>query len=233
MVHSPTAGSTEAVAELVIGFIFSLARGISRQSSLTRVEQAERFVGTQVWGKTIGIVGLGRIGKAVAKRAFGLGMKICAFDKCPDAEFSRKYRINYVNLKTLLSQSDFVTLNLNLSEETSQIIGQEELFLMKPTAYLINAGRGELLDQTALYQALREKHIAGAGLDVINEGSHQEKIIGLDNVICTPHLGNRTCEGIHEVINLAVSQVISVLKGKQPEFTLNPEVYNTKLRGGS
>lgn len=220
VVNSPTTGSTEAVAELVIAFIFSLARGICRQNSLTRVGQTERFVGMQVWGKTLGIAGLGRIGKSVAKRAFGLGMKICACDKYPDAEFSRKYRIDYVDLKTLLSRSDFVTLNLNLSEEARHIIGKKELSLMKPTAYLINTGRGELVDQFALYQVLKEKRIAGAGLDVIEESLWQEKFRELDNVICTPHLGNRTYEGIHEVIDLAVSQVISVLEGKQPEFIL-------------
>jgi phosphoglycerate dehydrogenase-like enzyme len=185
-------------------------------------------MGKAVWGKTLGIVGLGHIGKAVARRACGFSMRLLAFefDAFWDAEFAARYNIERTDLDTLLRESDYVSLHLRISASTLGIIGARELALMKPTAYLINTARASLVDEKALYDALATRHIAGAGLDTVIDSGPDNPLIGLPNVVCTPHLGNRCIDSVHDVVDTAIDNALAVLRGKRPNYVVNPEVYS-------
>ncbi len=222
-----------AVADLTIALIISLAR---------RIPEADRFVregnwvpgkfvglGMDIVGKTLGIIGLGRIGRAVALRAHALGMDICFHDKfrveALDSAFWR-----YRELDDLLRESDFVTLHVNLTEETTKFIGGRELGLMKRSAYLINTSRGPVVDQAALASALREERIAGAALDVLEREppDPDDPILGLPNVVIVPHIGSATRETRQAMVDLAISNLLSALRGELLDCIVNTEVVGTK-----
>lgn len=219
---------TDAVADLTLGLIISLAR---------RLPEAERFVREGNWGpgrtadlgsdlrdKTLGLIGLGRIGRAVATRARAFGMAISYHDQFheppPSVAFCR-----YRDLDDLLREADFVSLHVNLSEETKKLIGARELALMKPQAYLINTSRGQVLDQPALVDALLEKRIAGAALDVFEREplGASEPILKLSNVILLPHVGSATRETRRAMLDLAIDNLLAALRGETPACVVNPE----------
>jgi D-3-phosphoglycerate dehydrogenase len=181
--------NSDAVADLVIGLILSLARKIPYADKSIRGKKWERIVGIQVNNKVLGIIGLGNIGKKVASRSKGFDMQILAYDALRDNEFARRVGIKYVNRDTVLSKADFVTIHLPLNEETRGMIAKPELGMMKPTAYLINTARGGIIDEESLYQCLKEGKIAGAALDVfMEEPPWKSPLLELDNVITTPHM---------------------------------------------
>ncbi|MBF2522513.1 hydroxyacid dehydrogenase [Listeria seeligeri] len=211
--------STEATAELTLGLILAVARRITEGDRLCRETPEEFkgwaptfFLGTELTGKTLGIIGLGRIGQAVAKRAVAFGMKIIYSghnQKDWDAEF--------VSQEELLKRSDVVTIHAAYNPDLKHLINEETLQMMKPNAFLINAARGPVVEEAALVKALKNEEIAGAALDVFEfEPKIGEELRGLDNVVLTPHIGNATVETRSEMGRMAISNVEAVLAGKAP-----------------
>ena len=177
-------------------------------------------------GKTIGIIGFGRIGQAVAAKARAYGLNILAADPVVDSETVESFGGSLVDLPTLLGQSDFVTLHAPLNHETRNMIGRNELAKMKRDSFLINAARGPLIDETALYDALRDGVIAGAGLDVMVDNSppQDHPLLSLDNIIITPHVAFFSQESTLELERRAAAEVVSVMQSRMPDNLVNPAV---------
>jgi D-3-phosphoglycerate dehydrogenase len=219
--NTPTA-NVDAVADLAFGLIFSLARRIPEADKKTKSGKWEKIIGKSVWNKTIGIIGLGKIGKQVVKRAQGFEMNILAFDTVKDKKFVQKYGIKYVNLEKLLRKSDYITIHIPLNDVTRNMISYEELEKMKKDAFLINASRGGIVDEEALYNALRNNKLRGAALDVYNnEPLRESPLKELDNVIMTPHIGAYTEEAIENMSIQATQNLIDVLEGREPQNRAN------------
>lgn len=227
--YAPVAEGAEVVADMAWAMMLAVAREIPRHHEQICNGCYDRGIGVSVWGKTLGIIGLGNIGKRVARRSSGFQMKVLVAEPNPDLAFVKEHNIELVDHDELLKQSDFVSLHVRLNEETDQMIGVRELALMKPSAYLINTARIELVDQEALTDAILHHRIAGAGLDDPPERA-DSPLIGLPNVIFAPHLGNRAIEGMHAVFRCAIDNALAVLLGNRPEHVVNPEVYEKPLR---
>ena len=177
-------------------------------------------------GKTIGIVGFGRIGQAVATKARAYGLRVLGSDPVVSAEVVESLGGTLVDLPTLLGESDFVTLHTPLTDATRNLIGPAELYAMRPEAFLINAARGPLIDEDALYHALISGEIAGAGLDVMVENvpPRDHPLLSLDNIIITPHIAFFSQESTLELEQRAAAEVVSVMQGRMPENLVNPAV---------
>jgi glyoxylate reductase len=184
------------------------------------------LLGGDIHGKTLGIVGFGRIGRAMARRAQGFGMRILYQDAvAADAATERELRATRTDVATLLRESDFVTLHTPLLPETRHLINAQSLKTMKKTAYLINASRGPVVDEAALGQALKEGWIAGAGLDVFEEEPKvHPSLMGLRNVVLAPHIASASSDTRLQMANLAVDNCLAVLEGRTPPTPVNPEV---------
>ena len=186
-------------------------------------------------GKTLGIVGFGRIGQAVAKKAIAFGMNVLAADPVVSEKTANEHGAHLVSLEELLPQSDFVTLHAPLVPETHHLIGKVELELMKKESFLINAARGPLIDEDALYDALKNETIAGAGLDVMEDNvpPKDHPLLQLDNIIVTPHTAFFSQESTLELEQRAASEVVNVYQGRMPDNLYNREVLNhpTPRRG--
>ena len=170
-------------------------------------------------GKTLGIVGLGRIGKAVAERAQAFGMQIIAFDPYPDEAWANKHNVSFVSLDELLAQADVVTLHAAAEMTADPLIGLAQLAAMKPTARLINTARGALVDETALAKALRNQRISGAGLDAfVDEPPVGSPLLELNNVVLTAHLGGRTVDAQRKQGEMCLENLLLALHGKEPLY---------------
>jgi D-3-phosphoglycerate dehydrogenase len=180
---------------------------------------SDELKGFDLEGKVLGLVGLGRIGKAVANRAKGFGMKVVAYDPYIDKKVAEELGIELIDLDTLLKESDFVSIHAPLLPETRGIISEKQLKLMKRTAYLINVARGPLVDEKALYKALKEHWIAGAGLDVYEKEPPEvnNPIFTLDNVVLTHHIAWYTEESRQRLEMSAVDEAVRILTGKMPK----------------
>jgi D-3-phosphoglycerate dehydrogenase len=188
-----------------------------------------------LWRASVGIVGLGRIGKAVARRCRGFKMRILAYDSVPDVAFARENGVSLVPLDTLLREADIVTLHAPHTPETENLINREQLALMKPGAYLINTARGGLVDEEALYEALTSGRLAGAGLDVFrNEPPVGSPLLGLGNVVLSPHCAGDNATSEAAVAHRCIDSIVALARGKgpEPEYLLNPEVLKSG-RGGA
>ena len=187
-------------------------------------------LGYDVYGKTLGIVGMGRIGEAVARRAAGFGMRLLYTSRGPKPEVERACGATRVKLEPLLRQSDFVSIHAPLDGDTRHLIGERELRMMKSSAFLINTARGPIVDEKALVVALREKWIAGAGLDVYErEPLLEPGLAELDNAVLAPHLGSATIETRTRMAMLAAENAIAVIQNRRPAHLVNPEALrNTK-----
>lgn len=223
---------TESTADLTWALIMDVARRVSEGDRVTRAGRWPGWspmwmLGQDVHGAILGIVGMGRIGKAVARRAIGFDMRVIYFSRTrlPEEE-ERRLGVSYRPLPELLRQADFVSLHAPYSEETHHMIGPAELGMMKPTAYLINTARGALIDEQALVRALKKGQIAGAGLDVYeHEPELAEGLAELDNVVLSPHLGSSTWGTRLRMAQVAVENLLSVLQGKRPLHLVNKEVW--------
>jgi phosphoglycerate dehydrogenase-like enzyme len=182
--------------------------------------------GVDIWQATLGIVGLGRIGRAVARRAIGFDMRLIAHEPYPVMEFVEEHHIELMSLDDVLRQSDFVTLHLPSTPETERVVTAAKLALMKPTVFLINTGRGNLIDEDAVYAAVKSGEIAGAGIDAwTTEPMIDPRWAELDNVVLTPHTAANT-HGVWTASGaLATEIVVKTLRGEQPAQLLNPEVW--------
>jgi len=210
-------GAINAVAELVLGLMLSLAREISRADREIRNGKwlKKELMGTELSGKYLGIVGLGNIGKRLAKHARALNMNIIGYDVVPIAdEFVREVGLIKTDLDTLLSSSDYISFHVPFTNDTHHLVNSQRLEKMKKTAYLINTSRGEIIDEEALYAALKDGKIAGAALDVFEkEPATGNKLATLSNVICTPHIGAQTKEAQTLAANVIAEKIIMILRG--------------------
>jgi phosphoglycerate dehydrogenase-like enzyme len=218
-----SAGSNhQAVAELTLGLMVALARQVAYGDRLLRSGGWERLVGPELWGKTLGIVGLGRVGKSVALLARAFGMRVVATDVVLDHTFGSTHAVDYVPLPKLLRTADFVSLHCPLTPSTRGLMNERTLGLMKPGAYLINTSRGPVLEEEALVQALRSKQIAGAALDVFEAEPHiGAKLREEPRVILTPHVGGSSDEALERMMELALLNVTQVLDGAVPVCRVN------------
>ncbi len=205
-----------SVAELVIGLMISLARGIARADHAMKQGRwiKNELLGIELKGKYIGVVGMGKIGTRVARLARALGMNIIAYDIAKiDPMLVRELGIVVTDLDTLMRSADFITLHVPLNDSTKHMIDEQRLALMKRTAYIINTSRGAVIDENALLNALKNKMIAGAALDVFDvEPPTNQELITLDNIICTPHIGAQTREAQELAANVIAEKVIHFVK---------------------
>lgn len=232
VVACTTPGTNDwAVADHAMGLIIDLAHNMSLHDRTTRGGEWKVFPGVDVYRATLGIVGLGRIGKGVARRARGFDMRVIAYEPYPDRSFVAENGIELVGMDDVFRQADFVTLHLPAMAETHKLVNAEKLSLMKSSAFLINTARGKLVDEDALYAAVRSGRIAGAGLDAwTSEPLDTDRWYALDNVVVTPHCAPAT-SGVWtagwEMINRIV---LATLRGEQPEGILNPEVWERRRK---
>ena len=218
--------NSDSVADHAIGLILSLARHISRGDKDIRSGNWSPQVGIEVSKKTLGIVGFGSIGKCVAKRGAGFGMKLLAYDLFQDATFAAEHKITYLPLNELLAQADFVSIHLPLLPETVGLLGEQELRLMKPTAYLINTARGGIVDEDSLIKVLKEGLIAGAGLDVFAvEPLGQSPLLSMDQVVLSPHIAGVTKESWARMALQAAKNIIQTFQGEKPFGLINQQVF--------
>lgn len=221
----------ETTADLTWALLMATARRIPEADVYVRAGKFQGWspavmLGGNVYDKTLGIVGLGKIGAAVAKRAKGFNMKIIyTTARGPKPHLEKESGCKYVSLDQLLRDSDFVSLHSKLTPETEHIIGVNELSLMKKSAYLINTGRGRLIDENALITALKNKAIAGAGLDVFEfEPEVSKGLMELSNVVLTPHIGAAGIENRYRMAEIAANNIKVALNGGVPENLVNKEV---------
>ena len=211
-----------AVAEMTLAVMLCLARNICAADRRVREGEWPTVRGIELRGKTLGIVGLGRIGKSLAASARGMGMHVLASDTVQDAAFAAQHSARYVPLGELIPAADFLSLHCPLTPETRGLIDAGALVQMKPTAYLINTARGPLVDQAALVEALREGRIAGAGIDVYDvEPLLDNPYAGLDNVVQTPHCAGHSLEAIQSSLEMALENITRVLCGREPLHRIN------------
>jgi glyoxylate reductase len=230
---------TETTADLTWALLMAVARQIPQAHQYMT---SERF---KLWGpnlflgadvglgpcgtpKTLGIVGYGRIGQAVHRRALGFGMKVLAYDPRGKDRIEKAKGVSNCTLNELLEKSDFVTLHCTLNDETHHLIGKAQFARMRKTAYLINTARGSVVDERALVKALREKQIAGAGLDVYEEEPQMaEDLKDLANVVLLPHIASASQETRAQMARMAAQNALALLKKERAPNTVNPEVYET------
>ena len=210
-------GAMNAVAELVLGLMLSLSREIPRADREIRNGKwlKKELMGTELSGKYLGIVGLGNIGKKLAKHARALNMNIIGYDVIPiPDDFSREVGLIKADLNTLISSADYISFHVPFTESTHHLVNSQLLAKMKKNACLINTSRGEIIDENALYDALKEGKIAGAALDVFeSEPATGNKLTTLPNVICTPHIGAQTKEAQALAANVIAEKIIMILRG--------------------
>jgi len=212
-VTNAPAASSNAVAELTVGYLFALARRIPQTTASIRAGKWEKkkFSGSEIAGKTLGLVGYGRIGWLVAKKSLALGMEIVAYD--PYVADPRGLEMEFVPLEELLPRADYISLHLPLTDETRNLIGGPQFELMKDGVRIINCARGGTINEAALYEAIRSGKVAGAALDVyLEEPAKDNRLFELDEVIGSPHIGAATVEAQHRVSVEVAEKVIEFRK---------------------
>ena len=223
-----TAGAlTDAVADHTMALLLAVSRRIPSLDRRVKAGKWDRAPTVDVHDKTLGILGFGAIGRAVARRAAGFGMRLLAHDVLPDEEAAATLGVTLTDLNTLLAESDFVTIHVPVTPRTRGIIGETALRRMKPAAYLINTSRGAVLDEAALLSALREGRLAGAGLDVFQDEPVRDlSLAGLDQVVATPHVASHTAETLARMELSCAEAVLAALRGERPLHVVNPQVYD-------
>lgn len=211
----------DSVSDLAFGLLLAIARKIPQATNSVKAGKWERFVGPELRDKTLGIVGFGQIGKAMARRAKGFGLNLLAYDTYQDHAFAASWGVRYVELEELLRESDFVSLHAPLSAKTRQLINAERLRLMKRSAFLINTARGELIDEQALFEALRDGVIAGAAADVfVKEPPGNNPLLTQENFIGMAHCGGQTHEALRKMGEVTGENILRVVRGEKPLYQL-------------
>jgi len=223
---------TDTTADLSFALILGVARRLMEADRFVRAGKwtgwkPDLMIGRDVHGKTLGIIGLGRIGSAVAKRGQGFNMRIVYTDiRRLHPAVEQQHQLQFMSLRDLLQIADFVTLHVPLTPETFHLVGAEQLQLMKKSAFLINASRGPVVDEKALVEALQGGTIAGAGLDVFEaEPKVSPELLTMDNVLIVPHVGSATDETREKMVQTAVNNILAVIRGEIPPNIVNPEIY--------
>ncbi|HJS68352.1 MAG TPA: hydroxyacid dehydrogenase [Nitrososphaera sp.] len=216
VINAPEAASI-AVAELAIGLMISLARSIPRADAESKRGNwiKKELMGTQLSGKYLGIVGVGNIGRNIGRMAKGLRMNLIGYDPYPiNPEYIKETGMIVTDINTLLESADFVTCHVPSTPETKHMFNAERFAKMKPSAYLVNTSRGEIIDENALYEALKSGKLAGAALDVFEvEPPTNKQLLGLPNLVCTPHVGAQTREAQELASTVIAEKVIQILRG--------------------
>jgi phosphoglycerate dehydrogenase-like enzyme len=222
----------DTVAEHAFSLLLALAKYVTVTDRQMRQGLWIRDVTIPIRGRVMGIVGLGRIGQAMALRSLAFGMKVIASDVQPNADFVRKHGIEVVELPELLKRSDVVSLHAPMGSATKHLINKQTLALMKPTAFLINTARGGLIDEEALVEALQKRKIAGAGLDVFAQEPPptNHAFFKLDNVVMTPHLGGTDVQSRLDMAELAARSVVELASGRWPEALIVNHDVKSKFR---
>jgi len=223
VVNAPT-GNTVSAAEHAVALMLALARNIPQANASLKQGEWKRkeYMGTELRGKTLGIIGLGNVGSEVAKRADGFEMKLLGIDPLVSDDYAQKIHVQLVEMKQLLAESDFITLHLPLTSKTRGLIGARELAMVKPSVRIINCARGGLIDEEALVKAVEEKRVAGAAVDVFEKEPATESILfGLENIIVTPHLGASTAEAQILAARDVAEQIIDVFNGEPARSAIN------------
>lgn len=231
MVTVPLGANSTSVAELTMGMMIALLRHVIPNHSAAQQGIWHRIQGQEVAGKTLGIIGLGRIGKKVAARAIGMEMQVIAHDIAPDDAFAKANGIAFVEYRQLLEQADIVSLHVPLTPLTLNMMDATAFARMKPGAYLINTARGPVVDASALAAALDVGQLAGAALDVYGvEGRVDETLLGRENVVTTTHMGAYTVESLYRTTLGAVQSIIDYVRGKPSAGLINPEISQERDR---
>ena len=223
--------NTEAVADLVLGFIVALMRHLVAADRMVRAGGWTRALGQELPGKVLGLVGFGRIGQAVARRGRGFGMAVLADDPVWDGDAARALQVERVALDAMLERVDVLSLHAPLTAQTRHLIGTAQLRRMRPQAYLINTARGGLVDEAALARALHEGWIAGAACDVFEtEPPTGSPLLTAPRCLLTPHIGAHTQEAAARGAEVAAANLLAVLSGRRPPNVVNPEVLESDSR---
>jgi len=234
--NTPSNEVNEAVAEHTWALILALARRVVEADEVTKRGafkgwEPDMFLGTGLLGKTLGIIGLGRIGSMVARRSQGFEMKVYYNKRKPDKKAEEELGVEYANLDDLLNKSDIVTLHVPLTEETRHMINKETLSKMKKGSFLVNTARGAVIDEHDLVEALRDGRLGGAALDVYdNEPNIDPELIGMENVILTPHIASATIKARDKMGDQAVMAILDTLNDKKPETLINEEVWEKRRK---
>jgi len=234
LIHTP-GRNADAVADLTVALMIMLARRIlpasrsvtsGQWATMPRFWAYHTFQGIELGGRKVGLIGLGAIGRKVAQRLGAFNMEVLAYDPYVSPEIAEALEVHLVPLEVLLRESDFISLHVHVTEETKGMIGEREFALMKPTAYLINTARAAVIDEAALYKALRERRIAGAALDVYHTEPlpPNNPLLQLDNVVLTPHIGGATEDVVRHQSRIVVEELQRLRAGKLPRFIFNEEV---------
>lgn len=230
---------TETTADTAFALMMAAARRITDGDRLLRsrtpwIWDPLMMLGQDVHHKTLGVVGFGRIGQALARRALGFGMRVLYYDMYrPSAEVEREFGAQYRDVDDLLRESDFVSLHTNLTEGTRHLINAKRLAIMKPTAVLVNTSRGPVIDEAALARALQEGRIFAAGLDVFErEPLVHPDLLACENAVIIPHLGSATVQTRLDMANLAVDNLVAGIEGRRPPTLLNPGLWEQRESPG-
>lgn len=225
--NSPNS-NIESVAELTIGLMINLLRKIPESNLSMKAAKWELFLGSELYGKTIGILGTGKIGKSIIKKLNCFSVSILAYDIYEQPDIKTQKNFKYVALNDVCINSDLISIHLSLNEDTKKLFNGKLIKLMKSSAYLINTSRGAIIDEEALYMALREKRIAGAALDVWEKEPPfdiSRKLSQLDNVLATPHIGAYTKEALYHMGFDCANAIVDFFNGKKPQNIINPEIW--------
>jgi len=234
--NTPSDEVNEAVAEHTWALTLSLSRRIVEADEATRRGgykgwEPDIFLGTNLIGKTLGIIGLGRIGTMVARRAKGWNMRALYNKRSRDEAAEKELGVEFSEIDNLLAASDVVSLHVPLTPETRHMINKDSLAKMKKGAFLVNTARGPIVDEHALVDAIRSGQLGGAALDVFdNEPNIHPELIGMENVVLTPHIASATYEARQKMGEQAVDAILKVLSGEKPENLVNPEIWDSRRK---
>ena len=219
--------NAEAVADMTVALMLAVARRIPEGDRNTKAGQWVNTYGVDLYHATVGLLGMGRIGKGVARRCRGFDADVLAYDPQFDEDFARDYRIERADsLEQVMREADFVSIHMPSNEQTRKCINAEKIALMKPSAILVNTARGAIVDEDALADALEEKRIFGAGLDVYaTEPPTNERLIASPRSVTMPHVSSNTPGALLAMGNGVVDAIMAVFNGQRPEYVVNPKVY--------
>lgn len=212
----------DSVADMAVALMLNAARNVSYMDQCIKEKNQQRPTGIEMWQKTLGVIGAGRIGKGVARRCKGFQMKILCYDTFQDEAFKKECDAEYTDFETILKEADFITIHSPLNEETKNMFSTKQFKMMKNNAVIVNTARGGIIDEAALYEALKNEEIAAAGLDAtVEEPPYESPLLTLSNCILTPHAGAATYEASSKMSFMAAQNVVDVLKTGKCNFTVN------------
>lgn len=221
MVTTTPGANGDSVADMAVALMLNAARNVSFMDQSIREKNQQRPTGIEMWGKTLGVIGAGRIGQGVARRCKGFQMKILCYDTYRDEAFIKECAAEYTDFETIITEADFITIHAPLNEETRDMFSAEQFQKMKSRAVIVNTARGGIINEAALYEALKSGEIGAAGLDAtIAEPPYDSPLLALPNCTITPHAGAATFEASSKMSLMAAHNVIDVLKTGSCRFTV-------------